>query len=432
MDLNEAAQRILRRHWVLIVVMTVIGLSIPVALLRLQEDTYEATARIVIGAGDARDSNEATALADTALALATSEGVLGRALEQAGARRDPVIFVEQVQVEPVGTSGVLELSVTDTDARASAAIVNAIAAEVVRMRDDGFYASTRQALADTDAEIATLSQRIAEVEAAADSTVARFGRVDALALRHAQAVGERANLQGQRQQLVQALAGAVRPQVVDASATAGILVPSEAPSRLAVGGILGLVLGVALAATKESLRPTLNAAAIARHLGAPLLGRLPRRPRGDTGVSDPWLANYLKLAADDAGVRSVQLVPVGPWVDVSGLARDLDDEEGGLRVTPLALDAEATRDQVRQREAVGPGAGIVAVVPAVVKGTAVFEHVERHTELTRQPVIGVITYREKGRRRPTSGTTAPKRPVAETGATVETDADRRPTVAPAS
>ena len=318
MDLNEAAQRILRRHWLLILLVTIIGVSVPAAMIRMQEDSYVATARIVIGATDTRDGQEATALADAALALATSREVVGRVLTEKGVVRDPSTVVEEVRVEPIGTSGVLEVSVTDADGTASAVMVNALAAEIVRMRDEAVFASTRQALAGTDQQIAAVTQRIWAIESAAQATVAGLGSVDALALQHAQAMEVRSSLDAQRQQLVQALTAAVPPRVVDASSTAGDLVPAALTTRLAIGAVLGIVLGVALAATRESLRPTLSGAAIARHLGAPLLARLRRLPRRATGMSDPWLANYLTLAADAAGVSSVQLVPVGRGVDVTG------------------------------------------------------------------------------------------------------------------
>jgi hypothetical protein len=110
-------------------------------------------------------------------------------------------------------------------------------------------------------------------------------------------------------------------------------------------------------------------------------------------VSDPWLPNYLLLAADAAGVGSVELVPVGRQVDVSGLARDLGDREGGPRVVPLVLDAEGPPEKKDRPKVSGERVGIVAVTADVVKGTALFADLERHAELARRPIIGVITYR---------------------------------------
>ena len=399
MDLNEAVQRIFRRHWFLIALMTVIGVSVPLGLIRMEQDTYLATARIVIGEADTNDGQEATALADTALALATSQEVVGRALDQAQVQADPAIVVTEVQVEPIGTSGVLELSVVDPEARRSAAIVNAVATEIVRMRTDAVIAPASSLLAHTDGQIEALTSKIGDIERAADEAVAGFGSVEALSLQHAQALEQRSALENQRQALLETLTSAVRPRVIDTSATSGILVPAALTTRLAVGGLLGLVLGVAIAAMRESLRPTLRGAAIARYLGAPLLARLRRRPRQAIGESDPWLANYLTLAADAAGVSSVKLIPVGRGVEVSDLARTLDECEGGPHVVPLVLDDQRQAHPVGA-ELAGQRVGIVAVTPDVVKGTAVFADLERHAELAHRPIIGVITLRGRaGRQR---------------------------------
>ena len=66
--------------------------------------------------------------------------------------------------------------------RTSAAIVNALATEIVRMRDEAVFAPTREVLAQTDAQIAALTTRIADIERAADAAVAGYGSVEALAL----------------------------------------------------------------------------------------------------------------------------------------------------------------------------------------------------------------------------------------------------------
>ncbi|MGY1779692.1 hypothetical protein [Geodermatophilus sp. SYSU D01036] len=413
MDLNLVAQRILRRHWAVILLLVLVGISVPVALDRMQEPRYEASARFTIGSWDARDAQEASALADTALALATSPEAVERSLAQVGIVRDPVAVVEAVQVAPVGTSGVLQLTATDADATASAVITNALAAEVVRSRDEAILGDTRQAITRVDEQIAALSQEIVRIEDQADRTVARLASVEALALRHSEAVEQRTRLENQRQELASILSATEAPRIIDASATRGLPVPTALPTRLVIGALLGLVLGVALAATLESWRPTLTGPGIAHHLGAPLLDRLPSPPRHDTELQNPWLVNYLTLAADAAGVRSVQMVPVRRDIDVSGLAHELDDA-GGLRVVPFYLDARTPQDASHPSR---PGTGIVAVVPDLVKGTAVFERLERHAELTRQPIVGVLTYSGRSGR-------AGGRSVTRRQAAAETDTDR--------
>ncbi len=405
MDLNEAAERIFKYHWVLILLLTIVGLSIPVGLAQMQDDAYVASARIFMGTADARDGEEATSLADTALGIATSPGVVGKALETAGVQRNQAELATLVRVEPVGTSGILQLSVTDSDPEASAAIATALATEVVARRTEGVLGRTEQLLAQTDVQIGALAQNITGIEAEADAAAREQARLraigleggaplDALELRHSQAVEQLNNLQTQRQELAATLASTVRPEVVDASASRGIPVETSLAARVAAGGLLGLILGIALAATLEAWRPTLGPAALARHLGVPLLGRLRRLPQTAGDLSDQWLAGYVSLAADNAGVRSFELVPVGPSVDVTGLARSLAAEtEVGTDIVPLTLDGPHTS----RLPAAGtqPDTGIVVVAPKRVKA-AWLSNLERHVHLTRQPVIGLIAYTGSG------------------------------------
>ncbi|MDP9390977.1 MAG: hypothetical protein M3P89_06245 [Actinomycetota bacterium] len=405
MDLNEAAERIFKYHWVLILLLTLLGLSIPVGLAQLQDDAYVASARIFMGAADAKDSEEANSLADTALGVATSPGVLSKALMTAGVQRDQAELTTLVRVEPVGTSGILQLSVTDPDPEVSAQLATALATEVVARRTESVLGKTEQLLAQTDVQIGALAQNITGIEAEADAAAREQARLraigleggaplDALELRHSQAVEQLNNLQTQRQELAATLASTVRPEVVDASASRGIPVETSLAARVAAGGLLGLILGIALAATLEAWRPTLGPAALARHLGVPLLGRLRRLPQTAGDLSDQWLAGYVSLAADNAGVRSFELVPVGPSVDVTGLARSLAAEtEVGTDIVPLTLDGPHTS----RLPAAGtqPDTGIVVVAPKRVKA-AWLSNLERHVHLTRQPVIGLIAYTGSG------------------------------------
>jgi hypothetical protein len=410
MDLNEAAQRIFKYHWVLILLMTIVGLSVPALLAQSQQETYVASSRIVMGAEDARDGQEAAALADTALAVATSPGVLTEVLAAVDVERTEAEIANSVQVDPVGASGVLQVSVTDRDPAVPAPIANALAAEIVEKREAAVLGETKALLAQTDEQIAALAQNVAAIQAEAGAAAraeaearargeAPGSELEAIALRHSQAVQQLNRMQGQRQDLAQELAQAIRPEVIDSSATEGTLVDTGVSARVAIGGLLGLILGIALAAAWEAWRPTLGPSALARHLGVPLLGHLQRLPQGPGQLTDSWLASYVSLAADGAGVRSFELVPVGPGVDVTGLARSLaadTDAESphrvGREIVPLTLDGP--HEGKLPSTSTQPGTGVIVVAPMKVKG-AWLELLERHVQLTRQPVIGVISYARK-------------------------------------
>jgi hypothetical protein len=112
-------------------------------------------------------------------------------------------------------------------------------------------------------------------------------------------------------------------------------------------------------------------------------------------------------------------------VDLSRLVSDLDAEDGGPRVSELVLVPERPHGASGRDGSSEGRSGIVAVTPDVMKGTRLLAELERHAELTRRPIIGVITYRGRGsRRRPTVPPAGQRRSTADT-------ADRAAT-APAS
>jgi hypothetical protein len=400
-DLNEAAERIFKYHWMLILLTTIIGLSVPIALAQRQVDSYVASARIDMGA--ARDSEEAVGLADTALAIATSPGVLDKAMQTAGVPADEAGPL--VQVDPIGASGVVQLTVTHPESAASAAIANALASAVVEQRTEAVRGDTERLATQLEEQIAALTATIQGIQAEAAAAQAEETRLrnqglnpgsllDPIELRYDQAVDQLNGLYAERRAVQATLAELPTPRLSGDPIAEGALVETSLLPRLAAGGLLGLIVGIALAATLEAWRPTLGPAALARHLGVPLLGTLRRLPRTAADLPDRWLTSYVGLAADNARVHSFELVPVGPNVDVAGLARSLADEaEGGTDIVPLALDGP--HDAQLPSAGARAGTGIIVVAPKRVKA-GWLTNLERHVHLTRQPVIGVIAYAKGG------------------------------------
>ncbi|WP_369132357.1 hypothetical protein [Modestobacter sp. I12A-02662] len=390
MDLNDAARQIFARHWVLIVVLTLVGTAVPVVLDRYQEPEYVATARVTFGE-DPRDSQEAKALADTVGALATSSEVMAGALDAAGVPRTQGAVEDRVEVKPVGSSGVLAVSVTDRDPQVAATLANALAGRVVQVRGEDLVGDRQQTIDELTAQIDELNAQITDLETrpfVPDLTAAP------LSLQHEDLLAQRTSLQRQRHEIDQALAAIQLPEVVDSSQTSGKAVDSALPARLAVGGLLGLILGIGLAAAGAALRPTLGRTALSRRLRGPLLGRLTEAPGADPPAEDPWLVRYITIAAQRAGVQSVQLVPVGrPPADVSGLARWLDGRDG-VQVRPLVLPGPGSHGTSPAATGQVDRDGIVVVAPEVTR-VADLAPLERHLQLTRRPVLGVITYRGK-------------------------------------
>lgn len=415
MELNEAFQRIIKHHWLLLAACTLLGLAVPGLLHVAREDTYVSTARLLLGAADARNGQEANALADTALGIATSPGVVAEAVRASGVPRDArEVAGGQVQVEAVGTSAVLELSVSDRDPAVAAALTNALATSVVEHRRASLTGESERLLDEVNQRIQAVTQNLSDIQGAAQQPGASRNALEA---REAEALRQRDDLTAQRDRLVEALAAAPRPDVLDPAGPQPEQVRSGLPARLALGGLLGLLVGVVLAAVREVVRPTLGPDALARQLDAPVLGHLPRRPDQDTVLRDPWLLEYLNLAADESGVRAVELIPVGPQVDVTRLAQWLrDDPRAQQDVAVLELSGPPRNRFERDRGPVTslPGdrgrgrVGLVAVAPVGVD-RADLHDLEQHCLLTGGLVIGVITYEAAGGRLRRGPTPDPRR-----------------------
>jgi len=139
-EIREAVRRILR-HITLLIACAALGLVIPWAASQGRSPSYVANMRVLITGGTAVDQSKATSLADTVAAIATSRSQLGSALRDVGAHDDPGTFKRNIAVQPVGSSGIVDLSVTDADPVAAAAIANALTSRVVELLREARIAS---------------------------------------------------------------------------------------------------------------------------------------------------------------------------------------------------------------------------------------------------------------------------------------------------
>jgi len=403
-ELTEAAQRILRQHLGLIVVLVALGMAIPLVGHLGRSDDFVAKTRFVIGATDTTDAEGAEVLADTAQGIVTSPGRVRTALEEAKVERNATdVARNHVNVSSIGTSGVLELAVSDRDPDVAATLANSLAADVVALRRSALVGRSEQQLAEVETKLISVGEMIGRVEARAED--ATGAEATALGLLHANLLQQRTGLANERQRLNESISSAPEARVID---------PAEAPQSsasgglaadLAVGGLLGLILGVAGAAILEAMRPTIvGADALARALDAPVIGRLPRAPEYTTGLTDPLLPGHLRLAASGAGVAAVQLTSIGPPVDLPRLVRwlrvatapyplvDLANAPSGASDAPGSSGFERPTEPVFASSRNGTNSGIVVVAPEVLHQNDLTS-LEHLLAMTQWPLIGIISYK---------------------------------------
>jgi capsular polysaccharide biosynthesis protein len=415
MELNDVIRRIVGQHWRLLAACVLGGLSLGL-LLAPHGKQYSASARLVLGTPDPIARQQSVAYSDTAKAIATSPSEVSKALRKTGVRGvDPADFASKhVSVSALGSSGVIELSVTDRNRRVAASVANALAGSLIRTRAMVTNGQSNRILADLDRRSEELSGRIA----AADDRINTLGIQIAAAATDAEATGLRAQrdaAQNARESLVQqrsvfeservsllsTSAQQPQPSIISAATPPSKPEPSHTMVYIVLGALLGLILGLAAAGLIETLRPTLvGGDTLAGELNTALLGTLAhdRAPAVATDVGA-----RLRLAAEAAKVRNVTMVTAGPGVDLSDLADSLNASAAAEKPKVNGRSSghsHALRigsfDPENPPFNNGSRTGLVLVSPSALKKTELSD-VEHLLQASQLPLLGVITYRTQER-----------------------------------
>jgi capsular polysaccharide biosynthesis protein len=442
MELNEAARRIFLQHWKLIALVLATCIGGAALLHRGDATTYTASTRLVLDTQDPQSSTGSTVIGDTARAIATSPYEIKQALDQAGIRgRSPEEVAKHVSASALGTSGVLQLSVGDSSPVVAQRLADALAESVIQTRSSVNGKRFREISSNLDARIAQLNRQIANRDAridvvnrqlAAGATGAQAARlrslVDAISRTRDFAAQERGVLVSERLGLLST--EALRPQAsIISSANRPVKPdPSRAVPDLMLGVLLGLVLGVGIAAVLETLHPRLRGGdALARELRTSHLGSL-TPGAGTDGVS--WggepLSLMLRLAAKGAGVRRVSLLAAEPIPELDIIAKQLETAANhpvdagspvedpaaaaspGGNVAPSSVEAMARRAvgaapmHVRPfgidfaMSSNGAATGVVVLAPTSLRRARIVG-LNHLLSITPAPVLGLITYSPRRR-----------------------------------
>jgi capsular polysaccharide biosynthesis protein len=383
-ELNEAVLRILR-HSRLIIAVVLVCLSIPL-LTSGEDDTYVASARVSFGP-DASNEDEAAAMVDTAEAIVTTPGEIEAVLARHGVDRDPARVEDQVDVESVGVSGVLTISASDTDPEVAAAVANGMARRFLAARRELVLDPLEERLQEVDDQLALVSEDIRTITQTGSSGPAAL---ETRRLRLDAALNRQSGLRNELERLNTTLDATPRPSLLATATVPTVPEPSGLAADLMVAGLLGLIIGVALTAVIEALRPTIvGRDALARTLGAPVLGQIPNPLRAGADLSDNRVALPLALAAKSARIDVVHLTSVGPTIDLVALAEHLGDGAPKLTVDTIGTASAAPS---RPGSSTRPSReGLVAVAPEVQPRSA-FGDLEQLLDLSQWPLVGIITY----------------------------------------
>jgi len=419
-DLNEAFQRIFYAHRRAIVLFVALGMFAGVALASVSPASYTAAARITIGERSEETTLDPGSIADAAEAIATSRSVLVSASQTADLDGD-VVDPSAVSVKTLGSSEFLELSVTAPEAPTATALANSLADEVVQRwtevsggTSDQAVALMQETLTDVLEKTASLDERITllgqKLSQGGPDQARDQARRDALVAEREALDRQRVSYEAQLSALLVEAAGRSAPQVIDPAVQPSAADPRHTVPMAVLGALLGFLIGAGLAGLIEAISPTLvGASAVGDALGVPVLGTLPRLSDGTSERSRRAVVNTT-LAARRAKATTLELVAMGPTVDLDALSSTLEGDEdqsasdrttagrrarGQLAVRSFGADVAVPVNLSRPQAPTA--SAIVAVAPSVVKRSFVRTIQDAHA-VTGWDVLGVIVYERADRR----------------------------------
>ena len=264
LDLREVYQRVARRKW-LVLAIVVIAMLLAAAYSYTRPSLYSATASVLVGPilllPDDTDPSDNLSMA-TEAQLVRSTQVIQKAARQLGTA-DGATLLPRLTVTNQEDAQTLQITFTDATADGARRGANAFADAYIEERG-----------ARADEWIDTKSDRLQE----------QIDAIDVALLDPALPETERATLDAQKDALIQQQ-GVFRASTADpgevyqrAGRPAAPITPKHQVD-LALGALLGLAAGIALASAREQMRDRLESPADFRGaLRAPTLGVIPDSP----------------------------------------------------------------------------------------------------------------------------------------------------------
>jgi capsular polysaccharide biosynthesis protein len=400
-ELNEVVRRILGRHWVIIIVCVMLGLGALLGMSVKEVRTFTASSRITLDTPPPKSSAEAIANSDTARAIVTTHSQVRAALDAALARRDVAKFTkDNVQVRALGSSSVIEIAVIDPNPDVAAKVANVLAENVVKLRLETSQSDADALARRLDKRITELNQKLVQIDRQVNQVSPQAA--NGLLAQRDDLSRQLDTIELQRLDLSREFAVSPKAAVVESAEVPLKMDPRRLPLNLALGGLLGLVVGVGVASVLETLRPTIvGPRALARTAGAPMLGVLDHPPDSHESRDVAIVATRLQLAAASAEVDTVALITAGMSFDLRAFSDSLhralaDALLKGAR-EPRRLLIESFNVAVLDGD-YRAGVGLVLVAPTVLPKSEL-DVVGDVLAITGWPLLGVIAYRSTPPRR---------------------------------
>ena len=160
MEIDEVAARLVRQYWALLLVCTLIPLVVIALIVAKQPALYSADARIITSGEVPVSASEADAIVSQVQGIATGPTAASQALRAAGVRLNLADLVNNhVSVAGLGTSQVVDITVSDPNPLIAQRVARALATEVVDSLNKVGQSGLSLALTVIDSEIVRLTEQ---------------------------------------------------------------------------------------------------------------------------------------------------------------------------------------------------------------------------------------------------------------------------------
>lgn len=388
MTIDDAFGRVIRGHWLLILVCILAPYFVVSYVSRGEPDVYEAVARVQMGTELAASNVQADATSQRVLGIATSPGVVRAALDKARLRVDANDFAAHyIDVRRVGVSPVMEIVVTDTNPARAATIARSITNDVIKVSNVGDQPTSNQRRQGVQRQLDSLARQRSRLAGLLNT--AGPGAVLAIQAQLTSLTTAQAELERQMSDLNLAAPSPTHAVLLDPVRVPKLALPKQDTQRAVLAALIGALVGGGLATGLEALRPRLRSSrSIARALEVPHLGHLPRLDLSrKTATAAGPVADRLALLARRYDATNTLAVLVDPRDEPA--ARPVaallgpDSEKAPHRVTCSVVG----------REWVEPGTSpVIAVLsPRHVKVRDLVDTMS-FVDALGWPVVGMISY----------------------------------------
>ena len=279
---------ILRRRWLIVVVMTLLGLGASAALSLTQTRMYQAHTQLLVEPLSSASTSNGVVMTPeevaTQVEVITSLPVAATVAHDLGLDETPETLLKSVTVASVSDTRVLTISVLRPRAGGAAAIANSFADAYLKYRSNQASEQRRTVTQSYNSQLALIRRQLSKISDNLETA----------------GPGEKAGLQAQQQALtiqfsqVSSELATLNSNDVDVLGGGQVLVPAAIPTSPAqprpirnvlLGAIVGLLLGVGLAFIRDHFDDGIRDEARLRDAtsGRPVLGQIPHWTDDRTG-----------------------------------------------------------------------------------------------------------------------------------------------------